>query len=244
MEEAELGRAWLKYCFEEQRPKAGMGAKRIPWRTEALDLLDITPPMYWCGQRQTGDYSYVDLIAAYPSIYSTLALDVRFQPWRSTPRLTVGRIKFLEAKDMLRFKAAQRSIGGILRSRRITTYIGGQACVADSTGWSTFLAPDLWGVLMYALHGAAIMALEHGAVMIYTDGYIVPTERAESLISSLGCRYGLSASVRGQVRDIWGMHDYSKKEVGKQTVQRPLSYLLDRSILPACDLIAATRASA
>ncbi len=193
--EEELARPWLIRLHRAQRPKSGMAAKRIPWQSEALAHLERRPPAYFGGVVE-GEVAYVDIDRAYPSIYERVGLDPRWRPGE-VPRFALGRFAFAFGVDEMRHaKQAHRVIGGQIRATEITTWRHGRPEKVSSVGWSPFLAPDLWGVIMDALHVLADYAVRVcGAHSWWTDGGTMPADQVSRFVA-FAADMGLSASVR------------------------------------------------
>lgn len=196
--ENELARPYLWRLHAAQKPRSGMGAKRIPWRDDARKLLDVNPPLYFAeGGPHVGEWSYVDLTRAYPSIYEPLALDLHFRPDEELPRLGVGRFEFLWSDELAHARHLHRAIGGIIRATELHRLdYGVPTVIRDTWKWSPFFAPDLWGVITYTLHALARVAIDDlGAVMVNKDCYVVP--RANEAAAVELCRdWGFDASVK------------------------------------------------
>jgi hypothetical protein len=215
--EEELARPYLKRLFVAQRPKSGMASKRIPWQREALPLLDKLPPRLYVARPTAGSWTYVDLTSAYPSLYGPLTLDMRYRPESAT--VSVGRFDLLDVAETLAWKPMHRTLGGILRSREMRVReAGGKTKTYNTIGWSTFLCPDLWGVIMDSLHAVAAEAERRGAVLWDTDGGIMPTEQAAGF--SAWCRDTWQLETHDRLAGdtiVWGLKHWSVGNV--QTLQ-------------------------
>lgn len=223
--EEELARPWLRRCLGQSRATKGMAAKRVPWQKRALDHLDVLPPRYFVGGKQVGEWVYVDLHQAYPSIYSRLSLDMKWMPHPDRPLLGRGQMSLAVEPDLMEYKDMHRAVGGIIRSTQFTEFINGRPRTVDSRGWSKFLAPDLWGVIMWTLHSIARMAIdEFGAVMWDTDGGVMPHGRAWDLIDAIEDRWHLASRIEhkgpGTVWGVkhWDIGDDSTKQGGRRRV--------------------------
>ena len=197
--EEEFAGPWLRRCFDLGRRRSGMGAKRVPWQKVALGHLSTLPPRYFAGGRQVGEWAYVDLVQAYPSIYSRHSLDCVFRPHPDSPQLGFGGMSMECEPDLLEAKTMHRAVGGILRSTVLNEVINGRAIQRETVSWSRFLAPDLWGFIQWTLHAIARMAIdEFGAVMWDTDGGVVPAEQMFGLLAAISDRWHLAARVEHQ----------------------------------------------
>lgn len=196
--EEELAAPWLRRVLAQGRGR-GMADKRVPWQKMALAHLELLPPRFFSGGPAEGEWAYVDVVQAYPSIYRRLALDMIWRPDPDRPLLGTGGMSMACPEDFLEWKSTHRAIGGIIRSTQMSQVVNGRSEVIPTVGWSKFLAPDLWGVIMWTLHSIARMAVEEfGAVMWDTDGGIVPRDR--------------SAGLREAVRDRWRLSSRSEFE--------------------------------
>jgi hypothetical protein len=203
----ELARPWLGHIMAAS-PGRGMGGRRrrVPWQQKSLKLLDVLPPRFYSGDSSGGEWAYIDIVGAYPSIYTALTLDVEFRPHPDLPRLGLGAWEWIGAGELADVKQMHRAVGGILRARTMTVLEKGVPHEYDTTGWSPYLAPDLWGVIMFTLHAIAGRAVrDRGAILWDTDGGILPRVRAGALIDDVA-NWGLLASVReaGPGR-VWGL---------------------------------------
>lgn len=175
--EEELARPYLNHVFQAQRPRTGLASKRVPWRREALALLTKLAPRLYTAQPTHGSWTYVDVRSAYPSIYGVLTLDCQYRPEAAT--LSLGRFDMLDFAQVKDWKPMQRVVGGIFKAKEMSVReAGGKTITYDTTGWSRFLCPDLWGVIADSMHSVAAEAERRGAVLWDTDGGIMPTEAA------------------------------------------------------------------
>lgn len=208
--EHELARPYLRRLHAAQRPKSGMAAKRIPWATEARGHLDTNPPLYFAGPSRTGlvgEWAYVDLVRAYPSIYEPLTVDLHFRPDDTIPRLGLGRFEWLWQDEVRDLKHMHRTIGGTIRATSLNVIDRGRPVVMhDTWRWSPFFAPDLWGVICWTLHVIAQMAVsDAGARMVNKDGYVVPIEQEQFLVDMLR-EWGFDARTKARgPGTLWGV---------------------------------------
>jgi hypothetical protein len=178
----------------------------------ALGHLKVLPPRWFDGVGGVGEWVYVDLKGAYPSIYTRLALDMVWRPDDERPVLGVGRMAFVGHREIT--KPVHRRVGGILRATEMRVIRLGEPETRSTVGWSTYLAPDLWGVIMAVLHCVADRAVEHGAVMWDTDGGIVPADRADALIRAVEEQWGCVMRVRARGRGrVWGVKHWQIGEI-------------------------------
>lgn len=201
--DAELARQYLAQLVQEQAPfdgGEGMASRRVPWQKRALPMFQITPPLYF-KRPVDGDLAYVDIHAAYHTLYSPATLDLDFDIERGT--LALGRLNFLSAHEIGQEKGIRNSLVGITRALTMQQVRFGIAQTRRTH--NRFLAPGLWGYLMHTMHAIARQAVrDFGAVYVHTDGYIVPRPAAEPLITHLRDRWLMDAGIRhagqGRVR--------------------------------------------
>jgi len=136
-----------------------------------------------------------------------LRLDVRWRPDPDEPTLGLGRIAWLGAEEMMPIKPAMRVVGGILRATEMVEWRKGKPKRVSTVGWSRFLAPDLWGVMMHSLHAIAAEARDRfKAIQWATDGGILPADRADELIRWLDDEWRLRATIRAiGSGTVWGL---------------------------------------
>ncbi|MDA8385403.1 MAG: hypothetical protein M0Z88_03980 [Actinomycetota bacterium] len=175
--EEELARPYLRHVFDAQRPRTGLASKRVPFKYESLQLLTKLAPRLHVARPTEGSWTYVDITSAYPSIYGPLTLDCHYRPEQAS--LSLGRFDMVDFDQVQHWKPMQRAIGGIFRAREMRVRErGGKTETHKTTGWSQFLCPDLWGVIMDTMHSVAAEAERRGAVLWDTDGGIMPTKAA------------------------------------------------------------------
>lgn len=224
----ELARPWLMGLIKEFSSRG-----RIGWHRDALAFLDLRAPRLWTGDTTAQELAYVDLVSAYPSIYSRLGFDLRWRPDAAPVRLGVGTIPALGAEEMP--KTSHRVIGGAIRATTMQLWVRGRPEIRDTTAWSAVLAPDLWGVIMHTLHAVAAMAEDAGAIMWDTDGGILPASHAAPLVDAIAHRFGLKATVRDVgVGRVWGVKHW---RIGDTETAQPRKRVLrvERNIAPPRD---------
>jgi hypothetical protein len=208
----DLVREFLRDKIKRQLPKgAGFGGHRL-WHGAELKLLDIPAPLHFVGGTVRGEYAYVDLIAAFYTMYRQIGF---YDPHiTSTGKLLRGWVD-LEGVEMFgRDHLARNSLVGIARARRFEEFHHGRREVVHHAG--QFTSPGLWGAIVWRLREIARDAVaSFGAVYVATDGYIVPAERSASFADYLGAR-GLRSRVLG-VGDaiVNGLGSYAVGEYGK-----------------------------
>lgn len=179
--DSELARPYLTGIWLRQRPDYGMGSQRIPFTTEGLALLHRTPqPLYARPTPGPRMLVYLDVSSAFWAIYHCLSLDLGYEPWADPPRLSVGRIRFLEAEELMEHRGARLSLLGMARSTRTHVLRWGrpwrtrEGKLKEMALRNLFLAPDLWAIISHTLHAmASEVVAEWGAWRVHTDGWLV-----------------------------------------------------------------------
>lgn len=195
---AELARPWLRRVHLQGAHRRGMGKCRVPWRHDALPLLDLRPPRFWGGRALSGDWAYIDIDHAYAQLWSALTLDMWFRPEKLA--LGWGQMEFcgLEEIEQIPFgKDVIHTAGGSIRSTKMTLLEHGELVQRETIGWSKVLAPDLWGIMMTQLQAiCAEMVSGYGAVLWHTDGGIIPASLAGNAVQRMREAWNLRASLR------------------------------------------------
>ncbi|MHB1472503.1 MAG: hypothetical protein ACYCV4_02570 [Dermatophilaceae bacterium] len=222
-------RAWWDVCCERQLcarellpypetslcgPYIGELVRRQETRPH-LDhphLLDRRPPLY-VGAPIVGqqDLVYVDLEAAYFSIYTRTTLDVSYDGETGPVR---GTLELLDADELGKHKLARNALLGMQRRRRRRGLDHGQRFSEIVPAHRR--RPDLWGLVMDALEVVMWTARDLGCVYIHTDGAIFTShDTALGWIDLLSTRFGLAATVRARGPGlVWGL---GRWQIGDQT---------------------------
>lgn len=216
----ETARPYIRMIWEEQcaHPKSSrskwMGYKRVPWSRETFPLLNINPPLFF-DRPSHGEFTYVDIKAAYFQLYSPATLDLRFNPARGV--FGQGLIEFLRTAELATLKETRNTIIGVVRARSRMQCSHGK--VSKVSTYNRFLAPELWGYLMHTLHAVAHDLLERFDVRyIATDGFIVPTGQAAALREFLAEEWGLETAVKGEGEgSVWALGAYKLGELGSRS---------------------------
>lgn len=223
--DVELARPWLRWCMAAaagEESRSSMASRRIPWEKVALGHLDKRPPLWWSGDSGTQDLAYIDVRRAYPSIYRRFTADMRWRPDDERPSLGYGGVEFLHVDGLP--KRTHRAVGGIVRSTTLTVMVRGVPEQRSTLGWSRYLAPDLWGILMDTLHAVAELAVRSGAILWDTDGGILPAAGAEGVIAQIHERFGLPMRVRAAGEgQVWGPKSWRIGET--ETAQRGIRHV-------------------
>lgn len=156
-------------------------------------LLDRRPPLYFDGPiASSDDLVYVDLRAAYFSIYTRTTLDV-FYDGQGPPRR--GVVPFTDTDELGKFKLARNALLGLQHRRNRHGIDFGQHFTEIVPPHRR--RPDLWGLVMDALEVVAWSARDAGACYYHTDGAIFAHhDLAEDWIATVAERYRLTATIR------------------------------------------------
>ncbi|KKM92184.1 hypothetical protein LCGC14_1221030 [marine sediment metagenome] len=161
----EAARTELKRAFPD--------LERVGWNGPHISLFDARVPLYYEGPT-VGEYTYIDLKAAYWQLYRRLWLDVAY------PCGVYGKYPLAGVAERLKdWKAARNALVGLVRSREVVGVKGTHRYTLATR--NNFLSPCLWATVMSLLHWVAYEALSYGAVYINTDGYIFPTSKLQQL---------------------------------------------------------------
>lgn len=177
-------------------------------------LFEREGPAY-CPGIAVGDFTYIDLDAAFWQIYRVASLDMIYDGTK-WPRN--GQIKFLGSEELRPHKLLRNSIVGTTRAEyRMVMDHGRVLKERVGTRW---LRPDLWAYIMDVLDAVAFdVAVLFESVHIFVDGYIVPTGTAVDLRRYLQEFWHLDSSVRvsgpGRIAGLnnWEIADQSQGDV-------------------------------
>lgn len=190
---SELARGYLGEITRRQLPKRRL--EHFLWRQRRdLELLDRRPPQFWTGGVHEGHFSYIDLDAAYWQIYRAATLDLIYDV--STGHASAGRVEWLEVDQpwWAGNKQARNSVVGICRAHRSLRLLNG--CVHQQQRRGFFLQPHLWAWIQDTLGAIAAEAVDHGALVVQTDGFILPSDRAREWQDHLSHRWNLTSRVQ------------------------------------------------
>jgi hypothetical protein len=154
-------------------------------------LLERQAPLYFT-RPQSGSFACVDLDAAYWQLYRVASLDLDYDGL-ATPKN--GRVRFLGSEELRPHKLLRNAIIGTIRAEYRTE--ANYGLVSSVATGPRFRRPALWAWLMDTLEAVAWeVRMFFAAVHVQIDGYIVPTDVAQSLIEWLKVEWGLQASIR------------------------------------------------
>lgn len=228
----EIAGPYLQAVHRAGRPLKGMGRYRVPWRQESLRWLKMPAPNYFRKVVHHANLAYVDVDAAFYSLYHNTTLDMGFEPGRYS---YTGRLPWLEPSALADDKLIRNALIGIVRSTSRTEARYGEVITLPTVVGNkdlgvkanNMLAPGLWAYITHCLHHVAADAVkDFGAVMWATDGGIFPREKGERFVTYLAETWGLTGSLRaagpGVVRSVasWqiGATSKGRPETRGQTI--------------------------
>ena len=178
----------------ERAAAARTGRKLATVIRREEDLLARRPPLYFGGAVRGEDLTYVDLEAAYFSIYSRTTLDVLYDgegaPWR-------GVVEFSDLDQLRRHKLVRNALLGMMRRTRRRGVDHGEHFVDRVPAHKR--RPCLWALVMDCLELVMMTARDLGAIYVHTDGAIFAHhDLAEEWASTIAERFGLIASERAR----------------------------------------------
>ena len=159
-----------------------------------LALLDLPSPLVYDGRRHEGEYAYVDLTAAFWSIYTKVTLDLRASLRDSALHVGLGGCDLgLHADLLAGDSVARNSLVGIARQTRRQVVTDG--AIGQHVGPGKWCSPGLWAFIVGVLSPLARYALSLGAVLVATDGYVLPLPAVGAMRAEVA-RWGLHCHVR------------------------------------------------
>lgn len=186
--------------------------------------------MLLCGQKRPPQVSipcqirqgaYVDLKSAWWVLTQAAGWDVDYDPIRHSIKEGTPPSDY----PFYRHKMGRSSLVSACISTHVTQFSAGK-------GWrqvrinNPLMNYSLWGFVMDALHAVATLALDHGAMYVNNDGYIMPVSKAHTFIDALAA-WGLPVSIKAQGQAvIWGPGRYAVGTLVSQAVVSKL-YRLD-----------------
>ena len=146
------------------------GKKRIFNHPSSRHLAQMCHPLY--AQHIETDLIYLDLSAAHYNIYKRLP--VHF--WFDGEHMTYSHMMLADylPSDWQGFKLARNCLTGLFHAETVTK-IKDKRLVTTPVKANTY-SPSHWGFIQCTLHWLAQKAVEHGAMYVYTDGYIFPQD--------------------------------------------------------------------
>lgn len=235
--EWELAREYLRWIFETQRTQR---QKRVGWNLQTWKLLSIHQPLYF-EKPVRGELAYLDISSAYWQLYSSLTLDVYFNPWKRG--FGLGGIRFLAPEWLRAQRTVRNALIGISRSKEHHEYAPnarpgkGVRPIAPGSPWvirrtyNQFLAPELWGYIAFMLHHVADFLMQNYDVYyVHTDGYILPAKQAKEATEAVYDRWRLALSTKalgdGEVTGMgrWKIGGQGTKNYGDG---QPVRYIMD-----------------
>lgn len=180
VEPTELAMEYISWCREEAIAARGymcdarsMMRRRIPYTGDFVAT--PPPPQFSVANPGDGPFVSLDMVSAYPAIYTKMSPDMWFatEPYA----LTHGHIYWLRSLEWIsdpRLKLARNSLWGLMMPKTSES----------KSQWSSATAPHLTAAVMHVLNAVAQDAKKWGAVAWYSnDSLIVPAAKADSIIS-------------------------------------------------------------
>lgn len=191
---SDIARAHLKGAYALWKPR---------WSDEDLKRMDeqAYPPILALPGHY-GDMAYVDIKAAYFSLYS-IYWGVEYWP----PRWMGGKVVVVRwSKELEEHKLARNTLYGYIRRVRSTIYTASGPVHVNHGGYTY---PQVALAVVDVLHGLMAHALQMGAVYVMVDGVIIPQTYVDAF-RSLAHEWGLNTEVKavGDAR-VWGVGSYS-----------------------------------
>lgn len=169
--ETDLGRQYLTLKYPNRRVRC------TTRQYKQMVLVRKSAPIY-TAPCQLPDAVYIDIRAAYWSIVKTVGWDVDYNPGRWLERKSsMADFPYFDNK-LIRSSIVSAGLTGTIRfwtGTRLTW-------LKKSNGLVNLV---LWALVQDVLHGMAADAVEAGAVYVYADGYIVPSDRITSVMTAL-----------------------------------------------------------
>lgn len=179
------------------------GLKRFPYLKNWENYPLLSHPLYW--EPYKGKAVLIDLKSAFWAIYSKMPLYVNFWPnevawcpWWLYPHLP---------RDLYQWKLIRNSLPGIWRACESTRIKNGEL-TRTKNYFPTSCFPN-WNFVQRTLHLFAQLALECGAIHIYSDGYIFPDHADWQMFQKMCEVRGFVGEVkqRGDC-EVWGLARY------------------------------------
>jgi hypothetical protein len=149
-----------------------------------------------------GEFTYLDIKGAFLTLYSKLPA-IPHGTTRGMNCAPPWLAEFLPA-DLHNWKLVRNSLVGVWRSCTVTRLSDGG--LSKQTRYFPTTNYYAWQWIQKALHYFAGLALQHGAIYIYSDGYIFPLtadfEGFQEKLASLGIETKEKARGKGEVRAV------------------------------------------
>lgn len=203
-----------------------------PPQIDHSEMLWRRPPLYYDWPTEGPTLTYIDLDAAYWSIYTRTTLDVHYDGTTAPRR---GVIEFADADLLGADKLVRNALIGSVRREWRHGLDHGHA-FRERVG-SRRRRPMLWGLVMDTLELVAMTARDLGCVYYHTDGAIFESPaQAEEWRGTVERLFGLRASIRvtgpGWVR---GIGNFSIADVASLRPER-MGHRVDSMLRAPYDL--------
>ncbi len=198
-------------------------------RRKKMERPLVASPLFFRGPRE-GRWHYVDLTAAYWQLYHQAPVDLRIaRIGASKWAIGSGTVQMPRCGEWKAEKGPRNALWGMLVASSVTRIVDGKVLRTPFSSPYQNLHLATWIQLQLHAVAADIYELFPDAVSWYTDGALVPYDQSDDLISYLGRRWGLEATVKeigeGMVR---GPGNYEWRPSRRPQVSRP-SYNVAKS---------------
>ena len=203
-----------------------------PPQLDHSEMLHRRPPLNYDWPTEGEHLTYVDLDAAYWSIYTRTTLDVHYDGTAGPRR---GVIEFQDADLLGRDKLVRNALVGSVRREWRHGLDHGHGFRERVP--SRRRRPMLWGLVMDALELVATTARDLGCVYYHTDGAIFESpSQAEEWRGIVRDTFGLTASIRVSGRGwVRGIGNFQIHEVASLRPER-MGHRVDSMLRAPYDL--------
>lgn len=165
--------------------------RRLRASAEQARLLDehVSTPLF-LRPTVAGDYTYVDIKAAYWSILQLVGWDVDYFPER-----WIGQGRIPHDFPLPDSKVSRACLVSMALPSTSLEWTG--TAYRRRRTKNVHINRGLWRVVQDILHSIARAAVALDAVYVHTDGYILPTKNADTLREEIWS-WGLPSSIKGQ----------------------------------------------
>lgn len=182
---------------------ANHGLKRFPYLTGWEDYPLVSHPLYW--EARQGELIQLDLKSAFWAIYSKMPLVINF--WDDSVEYLPYWLYPHLPQDLYKWKLIRNAIPGIWRSCQSTRIKNGQLKLTSSY-FPTSCFPN-WNFVQRTLHWFGLVALQCGAVHVYSDGYIFPANADWAWFQKFCEARGFIAETKAHgTGEVWGLARY------------------------------------
>jgi hypothetical protein len=194
----ELSRLYLRRTMATALEAGGSPflAKKVPWRSAALQFMDRTTAISFDGQTG-GPFELVDVKACYATLYSRMTIDMTYRPETDPPLLGLGKGEWPRLGEWMSAKGARNALWGSVMNRRVNEWCHGDK--KEDAFPNAFFAPDLRGIVLDASHAIATEAIEQfHALSWFADGGIFRPGEGRAFAAWLEETWGLVSVVKAE----------------------------------------------